>query len=334
MTRSPSAIEFTGAAITKAREEQKAMATDNPETLVVSTEWLGTHLYDPELRILDGSWHLPAAGRDAKAEYEEARIPGAQFFDIDEIADADSDLPHMVPGEAVFESWMNEFSIGSDNQVVVYDASGLFSAPRVRWLLRHMGLNNVAVLDGGLPKWRAERREVETGPKSVTGLVHGLPARENDGSEADPAPHRLQGVAEFKVHRRLEMVCDKNDVKRACATGDTQILDGRPAARFKGEAPEPRPGLRLGHMPGAINVPFTALLNPNQQTLKESEELRAVLEQAGFDFEGSAITSCGSGVAAAVVSLALELLGHEKHSLYDGSWSEWGRDRNTEVVVG
>ena len=308
------------------------MATDNPETLV-STEWLGTHLYDPNLRILDGSWHLPAAERDAKAEYEEGRIPGAQFFDIDEIADADSDLPHMVPGDAVFESWMNEFNIGSDNQVVVYDASGLFSAPRVRWLLRHMGLNNVAVLDGGLPKWKAERREVETGPQSVTGLVHGMPARGNDGPAAGPASHPHPAAAKFKAHRRPEMICGKGDVEHASATGDTQILDARPAARFKGEEPEPRPGLRRGHMPGAINVPFTALLSPNY-TLKEPEELQAVLKNAGFDFEGSAITSCGSGVAAAVVSLALELLGHEKHSLYDGSWSEWGRDGNTEVVDG
>ena len=285
-----------------------AMATDNPETLV-STEWLGENLYERGLRILDGSWHLPAAGRDAKAEYQEARILGAQFFDIDEIADADSDLPHMVPGEADFESWMNEFGISNDSQVVVYDASGLFSAPRVRWLLRHMGLMNVAVLDGGLPKWKAEGREIETGPPGAA------------------------TAAEFKAHPRLEMVCGKGDVERACATGDTQILDARPAARFRGEAPEPRPGLRLGHMPGAINVPFTSLLNPNQ-TLKNPKELQAVLERAGFDFEGAAITSCGSGVAAAIISLALEVLGHEKHSLYDGSWSEWGKDGNTEVVVG
>lgn len=306
------------------------MATDNPETLV-STEWLGTHLYDPNLRILDGSWHLPAAGRNAKAEYEEGRIPGAQFFDIDEIADADSDLPHMVPSEAVFESWMSEFNIGSDNQVVVYDASGLFSAPRVRWLLRHMGLNNVAVLDGGLPKWKVERREIETGPKSVTGLARGVATQEDDRSAINSASQRLHGAEEFKAHRRLEMICEKGDVEHACITGDTQILDARPAARFKGEEPEPRPGLRRGHMPGAINVPFTALLNRNH-TLKKPGELKTVLESAGFDFEGSAVTSCGSGVAAAVVSLALELLGHERHSLYDGSWSEWGRDGNTEVV--
>ena len=285
-----------------------AMATDNPQTLV-STEWLGENLYERGLRILDGSWHLPAAGRDAKAEYQEARILGAQFFDIDEIADADSDLPHMVPDEADFESWMNEFGISNDSQVVVYDAAGLFSAPRVRWLLRHMGLRNVAVLDGGLPKWKAEGREIETGPPGAA------------------------TAAEFKAHPRPEMVCGKGDVERACATGDTQILDARPAARFRGEAPEPRPGLRLGHMPGAINVPFTSLLNPNQ-TLKNPKELQAVLERAGFDFEGAAITSCGSGVAAAIISLALEVLGHEKHSLYDGSWSEWGKDGNTEVAVG
>ena len=309
-----------------------ATATDNPETLV-STGWLETNLGDPGLCILDGSWHLPTAGRDARAEYEEGRIPGAQFFDIDEIADADSDLPHMVPGEAIFESWMNLFGISNDSQVVVYDAAGLFSAPRVRWLLRHMGLRNVAVLDGGLPKWKAEGREIEVVPKSVTGLVLGMAAQEDERPTIKPEPTRPHDATEFQVHPRPEMVCGRDDVERACATGDTQILDARPAARFKGEEPEPRPGLRLGHMPGAINVPFTSLLNPNQ-TLKNPEELQAVLERAGFDFEGAAITSCGSGVAAAIISLALEVLGHEKHSLYDGSWSEWGKDGNTEVVVG
>ena len=305
---------------------------DNPE-MVVSTEWLEQHLGEPGLRILDGSWHLPAAGRNAKAEYEEARIPGAHFFDIDVIADTDSDLPHMVPGEALFESWMKEFGIGNDSQVVVYDASGLFSAPRVRWLLRHMGLSEVAVLDGGFPKWKAERRSIQRGPQTVGGLYHGGTAREEEKRAPETGPPRAGIAAAFKARKRPEMVCDKNAVERTCETSDAQILDARPAARFSGEVPEPRPGLRLGHMPGAINVPFTSLLNPDQ-TLKNSNELQAVLENAGFDFGGAAITSCGSGVAAAIVSLALEVLGHERHSLYDGSWSEWGKEGDTEVEAG
>ena len=308
------------------------MTMDNSE-MVVSTGWLEQHLGEPRLRILDGSWHLPAAGRNAKAEYKEARIPGAHFFDIDVIADTDSDLPHMVPGEALFESWMNEFGIGNDSQVVVYDASGLFSAPRVRWLLRHMGLSNVAVLDGGFPKWKAERRPIQHGPQPVGGLVHAGPEQENDGRDRENDAPRVGIAAEFKALKRPEMVSGKSDVERACAARDAQILDARPAVRFKGEAPEPRPGLRLGHMPGAINVPFTSLLNPDQ-TLKNSNELRAVLENAGFDFGGAAITSCGSGVAAAIVSLALEVLGHDMHSLYDGSWSEWGKEGGPEVAVG
>lgn len=305
---------------------------DNPE-MVVSTEWLEQHLGEPELRILDGSWHLPTAGRNAKAEYEEARIPGAHFFDIDEIADPDSDLPHMVPGEALFESWMNEFGIRNDSQVVVYDASGLFSAPRVRWLLRHMGLSEVAVLDGGFPKWKAERRSIQRDPQPVGGLVHAGPAQENEDPDPENDARRAGTAAEFKALKRPEMVSGKSDVMRACETRDAQILDARPAARFIGETPEPRPGLRLGHMPGAINVPFTSLLK-RDQTLKDPDELQAVLEDAGFDFGGAAITSCGSGVAAAIVSLALEVLGHERHSLYDGSWSEWGKEGDTEVEVG
>ena len=308
------------------------MTMDNSE-MVVSTGWLEQHLGEPRLRILDGSWHLPAAGRNAKAEYKEARIPGAHFFDIDVIADTDSDLPHMVPCEAFFESWMNEFGIGNDSQVVVYDASGLFSAPRVRWLLRHMGLSKVAVLDGGFPKWKAERRPTHRGPQPVGGLVHADPAQENDGRDRENDAPRVGTAAEFKALKRPEMVSGKSDVERACAVRDAHILDARPAARFTGEAPEPRPGLRLGHMPGAINVPFTSLLNPDQ-TLKNSNELRAVLENAGFDFGGAAITSCGSGVAAAIVSLALEVLGHDMHSLYDGSWSEWGKEGGPEVAVG
>ena len=283
------------------------MAYNDPRT-IVSTGWLADRLRDPDLRVLDGSWHLPQAGRNGRAEFEKVHIPGARFFDIDEYADHSTGLPHMIPREEDFEGWMGGFGIGNDSQVVVYDGTGLFSAARVWWLLRHMGMDRVAVLDGGLPKWKSEGRELES-----------------DVAAAAPAA--------FKARRRPEMARSKDDVKRACATGDAQVLDARPADRFRGEAPEPRPGLRAGHMPGAVNVPFSSLLNPDK-TMKPPEELKAAFDKAGADFDRSFITSCGSGVTASMITLALEILGHGSHGLYDGSWAEWGQEGDTEVVTG
>lgn len=273
------------------------MAEDDPRTLV-STGWLAQHLKDPDLRILDASWYLPDQKRDAKAEYQAGHIPGARFFDIDEISDQRSNLPHMAPPPEKFISRMRAMGVGDGHQVVVYDGAGIFSAARVWWTFRLMGKQDVAVLDGGLPKWRAEGREIEDMPPVVKDR-------------------------HMTVSRQNQLVKDVTQVAHAAKLGQAEILDARSAARFRGEAPEPRPGLRGGHIPGSKNVPYATMLN-GDGTMKSVPELRAVFEAAGVDLKRPAITSCGSGVSAAILNLALERLGHRNHALYDGSWAEWG----------
>lgn len=281
--------------------------TDDPKTLV-STDWLAAHLRDPDLRVLDASWYLPGTDRDAKAEYTVAHIPGARFFDIDEISDQRSALPHMAPPPEKFISRMRAMGVGDGHQVVIYDGSGLFSAARVWWTFRLMGKTDVAVLDGGFPKWRAEGREIED-------------------------MHPLVRDRHITVQRQNQMVKDVTQVAHSSKLREAEIIDARPAARFKGEAPEPRPGLRAGRIPGARNLPYTLLLNADG-TMKPLVELRAAFEGAGVDLSKPAITSCGSGVTAAILSLALERLGHRNHSLYDGSWAEWGMYDDLPVEKG
>lgn len=280
---------------------------DDPKTLV-STAWLAAHRSDPDLRVIDASWYLPDAGRDAKAEYKAAHIPGARFFDIDEITDSRSNLPHMAPPPEKFVSRMRAMGIGDGHQVVVYDGSGLFSAARVWWTFRLMGKTDVAVLDGGFPKWQAEGREVEDMPP-------------------------LLRDRHITVSRQHALVKDVTQVAHAAKLGEAEIIDARSAARFKGEAPEPRPGLRAGHIPGSKNVPYASLLNPDG-TIKPVADLRAVFEAAGVNLSKPAITSCGSGVTAAILSLALERMGHKNHALYDGSWAEWGMYEDLAVEKG
>lgn len=274
------------------------MAYEDPRT-VVSTEWLGRHLEDPDLRIIDASWYLPDEGRDPKAEYAAEHIPGARFFDIDEIADTRSPLPHMAPSPEKFVSRMRAMGIGDGHQVVIYDGKGMFSAPRVWWTFRLMGKQDVAVLDGGLPKWKAENRPLEDMPPIL---------RERHMTTA--FQHQL--------------VKDVTQVARAAKLGEAEIIDARSPERFCGKAPEPRPGLRAGHIPGAKNVHYASLFNENG-SLKSPEGIRAVFEAAGVDLSRPIITSCGSGVTAAILNLALEVIGHRDHSLYDGSWAEWGQ---------
>ncbi len=281
--------------------------TDDPKTLV-STEWLAKHIKDPDLRLLDASWYLPDAGRDAKAEYDAAHIPGARFFDIDEISDARSELPHMAPPVEKFMSRMRAMGVGDGHQVVVYDGAGLLSAARVWWLFRLMGQNNVAVLDGGLPKWIAEGNATEDMP---------------------PIPRDRHMTVRFQN----QLVRDVTQVAHASKLGDPQIVDARAAGRFRGDAPEPRQGLRAGHIPGARNVPFGELLN-DDKTMKSPDATRAVFDAAGVDLGKPIITSCGSGVTAAILALALERVGHTNWSLYDGSWTEWGMFPTVPVATG
>ncbi len=280
---------------------------DDPKTLV-STDWLTAHLNDPDLRILDASWYLPDAGRNAKAEYATAHIPGARFFDIDEISDQRSTLPHMAPPAEKFISRMRAIGVGDGHQVVIYDGQGLFSAARVWWTFRLMGKVDVAVLDGGLPKWRAERRGLDAIPPQIKDR-------------------------HMTTLRQSNLVKDVTQVAHAAKLGEAVIVDARSSARFAGDAPEPRAGLRSGHIAGSRSLPYTSLLTTDG-TMKPVAELKQVFKAAGVDLSKAIITTCGSGVTAAILSLALDRIGHKNHALYDGSWSEWGMYDDLAVEKG
>ena len=271
---------------------------------IVSTAWLAERLASPDIVVLDCSWHLPAAGRNAKAEYLEAHIPGAQFFDIDQMSDTASPLPHMLPPAAVFSSKVRKMGIGDGKRIVCYDAAGLFSAARVWWMFRVFGHDDVVVLDGGLPKWKAEGHPLEDGPARTPQERH------------------------FTARFRSMLVADMADAKAA-----PQIADARSPSRFRGEEPEPRPGVRPGHIPGAHNVHYATLLN-GDGTLKHADQIARIFREAGVDLRKPVMTSCGSGVTAAILSLALAEAGVSGDRLYDGSWAEWGADPTTDVATG
>jgi thiosulfate/3-mercaptopyruvate sulfurtransferase len=277
--------------------------TDGSDPLITPAELAGAL---GRVKVVDGSWHLPSSGRVASAEFESARIPGAVFFDIDAVADRSSGLPHMLPTPDAFDAAAGALGIGTDDPVVVYDSIGLFSAPRVWWMFRAMGHGHVRVLEGGLPRWRREGRPLEAGPARVA-----------------PASHRSRP--------RPELVRSFEDVQTMLDHPDAQLVDARPAPRFRGEAPEPRPGLRLGHMPGALNLPFPQVLD-GEGGLQSNESLRRELTTAGADLDRPITASCGSGVTAAIILLALARLGRWDAALYDGSWVEWGSREDTPVV--
>ncbi|HYA06895.1 MAG TPA: 3-mercaptopyruvate sulfurtransferase [Xanthobacteraceae bacterium] len=264
---------------------------------LVSTDWLAERLRSPHVVAVDGSYFLPTLKRDAQAEYRSAHIPGAVFFDIEAVSDHSTELPHMLPGTTQFGAAVGQLGIGDGDTVVVYDSVGLFSAARVWWTFRVLGAKSVYILDGGLPKWQAEGRPLESG-------------------EVKRPPKK------FTAEMNVGAVAMLDDVRLALSSDSVQVVDARSAERFAGTAPEPRPGLRSGHMPGAFNLPYDRLIDNGRLTTPE--RIAAAFAAAGVDVDQPIITSCGSGVTAAILTLALESLGKEPKGLYDGSWAEWG----------
>jgi thiosulfate/3-mercaptopyruvate sulfurtransferase len=279
--------------------------TDNPA--FVSADWLEQRLGQPGLSIVDGAWYLPSQGRDARAEYEAGHIRGAVFFDHDKVVDPASALPHTLPSPEEFAKIVGAMGIAATDTIVVYDGFGLFSAPRCRWMFRIMGAENVSILEGGLDGWKRDGRPLTAEPTKIAPNVFN-------------ATFDASGVATL------------DDMREIVAAGSQQIADARPAGRFEGVDPEPRPGLRGGHMPGAKNLPF-ASFSRDGRVLPKAELKRAV-EAAGLDLSKPIVTSCGSGVSAAIISLALETLGHKDNRLYDGAWAEWGSLSDTPVDKG
>jgi thiosulfate/3-mercaptopyruvate sulfurtransferase len=263
---------------------------------LVSTEWLADHLNDGNVAVVDGSY-LVLQKRDALAEYRAGHIPGAVFFDVDAIADHSSELPHMAPGPTQFGEAVGALGISNDMTVVIYDSLGLYSAPRVWWTFRVFGAKNVYILDGGLPKWKAEGRSLETGESK-------------------------RPLKKFQAEMNVSAVATLADMRMAVADESVQIVDARSAERFAGKAPEPRPGLRSGHMPGSFNVPFDRVLDNGN--LASRERVEAAFKNAGIDLDKPIFTSCGSGMTAAILTFALDSIGVTAKGLYDGSWTEWG----------
>lgn len=275
---------------------------------LVSTRWLDAELGASDLRVVDASFFLPGMGRDAQAEFAAGHIPGAVFLDIGAVADPDSPWPHMLPPAHMFASRMQALGIGDASRVVVYDNSPLHSAARAWWMLRVFGARRVAILDGGMAKWTAEARAVEAGAPS-------------------PRPGHLAASLDAAA------VADKAFVRGLIGTGSHDIVDARPAVRFAGETPEPRPGLAAGHIPGSRSLPQDMLFNPDN-SFKQGQELRAAFDAAGVDLGKPMVATCGSGVTAAVVLFGAHLLGKDDVQLYDGSWSEWGADPDTPKATG
>ena len=274
---------------------------------LVSTQSLHDDLENPNVKIIDATWFMPNVQNDPRIHYQECHLPGAMFFDLEHISDHTTDLPHMLPTPEVFAEEVGELGINNDDKVVVYDAMGMFSAPRVWWMFRTFGHKNVAVLDGGLPKWLEEKRPVERGAINS---------------------HASTYTATFHA----EHVAACADVQAACTKENPCLLDARGPDRFNGEVPEPRAGMRSGHIPGSINMPYPTMLNSDGRTVRPIKELQKIFANTGITDSTPVITTCGSGITAAILALGLHLCGHDRCAVYDGSWAEWGRAEGNDVA--
>jgi thiosulfate/3-mercaptopyruvate sulfurtransferase len=280
----------------------------HPEALV-TTEWLAAHIGDPNIRVVDSSFKLPGITPTAREDYDRGHIPGAVFFDIDDIAAPGTSLPHMIPSPELFARKMEGLGIGGDDRVIVYDSAGLSSAGRAWWMLRLFGHHNVALLDGGLPKWKGEGRPLETAVPNP--------------------PHRR-----FSARFDPTLVRDKQALLGNLSARREQVVDARAAGRFEGNVEETRPGLRRGHIPGSRNLPYDRVTDPQTRRLREADELWELFRDAGLPLDRPIVTSCGSGVTACALAFALHLIGHPGAAVYDGSWSEWGLPGDTPVETG